>query len=545
MPDEKLPGTLPANLTESEASPTSVAEVQTPVATLAELDLRTYELIEPLGEGGMGEVYRCCDPALSRDLAIKVMKADLHDHPQVERRFLREARVTGSLQHPGIVAVHNLGRLADGRLHYTMRLVRGRTLADILKEEAGKPDRLPSLLAIFEKVCEAVAYAHSKRVIHRDLKPANIMVGKFGEVQVMDWGLAKLLTPEGEPIDERPQPEPGSTLIHTEPTDTPLDLTRAGTGIGTPAYMPPEQAQGDWELVDERADVFALGAMLCVILTGKPPYHGKDGNDILRRARLGDLADALARLEKCGADAALTELCRECLSVERQQRPRGAGMVALRVADYQAEVEARLRQAELERTEAEVKSREERKRRRLTLSLSAAVLLVFVAGTLISTLFAIDAHQQADAARKHAEDAENEKLRADAEKQLALQARDDEELALIEGLLLPIGRAIGALSETEVDAFTLLYGLRSDHTRLRFIEEGLRMPERAQRLALRAEWVIQAVIGLDGGRRQRAKEVLMRRLRQREAPQEVQTACVMLGIALDIQDPLLDERAGK
>jgi hypothetical protein len=485
-------------------------------------------------------------------LAIKVMKADCRDHPQVERRFLREARVTGSLQHPGIVAVHNLGRLVDGRLHYTMRLVRGRTFADILKEEAGKPERLPSLLAIFEKVCEAVAYAHSKHVIHRDLKPANVMVGKFGEVQVMDWGLAKLLTPEGKLADEEPRPETGGTLIHTEAADTPSDLTRAGTGIGTPAYMPPEQAQGDWELVDERADVFALGAMLCVILTGQPPYSGKDGNDLLRRARRGDLADALARLEKCGADAVLTELCRECLSVERQQRPRDAGMVALRVADYQAEVEARLRQAELERTEAEVKSREERKRRRLTLSLSAAVLLVFIAGTLFSTLFAIDAHRQADAARKHAEKAENEKVRADknarqaeAEKQLALRARDDEELALIEGLLLPIGRAIGPLSETEVDAFTLLNGLRSDHTRLRFIEEGLRMPERAQRLALRAEWVIQAAIGLDEALRQKVKEVLMRRLRQVEAPREVQTACVMLGIALDIQDPLIDERAGE
>jgi serine/threonine-protein kinase len=153
--------------------------------------------------------------------------------------------------------------------------VRGRTLADILKDEAGKPERLPELLAIFEKVCEAVAYAHSKRVIHRDLKPSNIMVGKFGEVQVMDWGLAKLLGAQGGPADEEPRIEAASTLIHTEAADTPSDLTRAGSGIGTPEYIPPEPAQGDWELVDERADVFALGAILCLILTGRSLYSGR------------------------------------------------------------------------------------------------------------------------------------------------------------------------------------------------------------------------------------------------------------------------------
>src|SRR5262249_49362408 len=147
MSDEKLPGTLPTNRTDLEASPPFVGENKTPA-----LDLRDYQLIEPLGQGGMGEVYRSCDPALSRDLAIKVMKPEFRNHPAVERRFLREARVTGSLQHPGIVAVHNLGRLADGRLHYTMRLVRGRTFADILKDDAGRAERLPSLLAIFEKV---------------------------------------------------------------------------------------------------------------------------------------------------------------------------------------------------------------------------------------------------------------------------------------------------------------------------------------------------------------------------------------------------------
>ena len=355
-----------------------------PIAPLAEtpagLDLRGYELIEPLGAGGMGEVYRACDPALGRDLAVKVMKPQRHNSTGAERRFLREARVTGSLQHPGIVPVHNLGRLTDGRLHYTMRLVRGRTFADILKDEAGKPERLPHLLAIFEKVCQAVAYAHSKKVIHRDLKPANIMVGRFGEVQVMDWGLAKLLTLDDGPAAPEPAGEVGGTLIHTEPTDTPLDLSRTGAGLGTPAYMPPEQALGEWDAVDERADVFALGSILCEILTRQPAYNDQDGNAVLRQSRRGDLAEALARLEQCGADPTLTALCRECLTPAREGRPRDAGVVADRVAAYQAEVQERLRRAELERTEAQVKAREERKRRRLAVILAAVVVLLVVGG---------------------------------------------------------------------------------------------------------------------------------------------------------------------
>jgi serine/threonine-protein kinase len=380
-------------------SPPFVAPTAPPAAPTTELDLRGYELMEMLGGGGMGEVYRCCDPALGRDLAIKVMKADLRGHPQSEQRFLREACVTGSLQHPGIVPVHNLGRLADGRLHYTMRLVRGRTFADILREEAGQPERLPYLLGIFEKICQAVAYAHSKRVIHRDLKPANVMVGRFGEVQVMDWGLAKVLASEDASLASEETTDAAGTRIPTESRDTPADLSRMGSGMGTPAYMPPEQALGEWETVDERADVFALGSILCEMLTGEPAYSGGNGDERLRRARRGDMTEAQARLQQCGADAALTALCRSCLSLEREGRPRDAGAVAKHVADYQAEVQERLRRAELERVAAETRARgeqaraavehertrealgrvvAERRAKRRTLALAAALMLLVV-----------------------------------------------------------------------------------------------------------------------------------------------------------------------
>jgi serine/threonine-protein kinase len=328
----------------------------------------------------MGEVYRCGDDALRRDLAIKVLRPELRGNADAEERFLREARLTGSLQHPGVVPVHHLGRLTDGRLCYTMKLVRGRTLADLLGDEPDGPERLPRLLAIVEKVCQAVACAHSRGVIHRDLKPSNVMVGEFGEVQVMDWGLAKELS------RAEPAAAPDEVTENVETVgraEEAADLSRAGAALGTPAYMSPEQAAGDWDIVDERADVFALGAVLCQVLTGRPPYHGPDRDDLLRRARRGDLAGALRRLKRCAGDAARVDLCRDCLAAEREGRPRHAGVVAERLASYQAEVRERLRQAELERARAEVQALWERKRRRLRVVLALAALLLLAGGAAV------------------------------------------------------------------------------------------------------------------------------------------------------------------
>src|SRR5262249_32681315 len=153
---------------------------------------------------------------------------------------------------------------------------KGRTLAQLLKER-GSPDDLPRFLAIFEQVCQTVAYAHARGVIHRDLKPTNVMVGSFGEVQVMDWGLAKVLK-EGGLADEPPAPEepaPAVSVIQTVRSGSEADASQAGSALGTPAYMAPEQAGGDVERVDRRADVFGLGSILCEILTGQPAYIGR------------------------------------------------------------------------------------------------------------------------------------------------------------------------------------------------------------------------------------------------------------------------------
>jgi hypothetical protein len=209
-----------------------------------------YEIVERLGQGGMGTVYRAHDRELGRDVALKVL--NLADPAGwTVARLRREARILASLEHPGLVPVHDLGTLPDGRLYYVMRLVRGQRLDEHVREERS----LPARLKLFERICEAVAFAHAQGVLHRDLKPENVMVGPFGEVLVLDWGVAKRL---GE-SDPPPPAEPGAGA-GTE------RVTARGTVLGTPGYMAPEQARGA-EAVDERADVYALGAMLCFLAT--------------------------------------------------------------------------------------------------------------------------------------------------------------------------------------------------------------------------------------------------------------------------------------
>ena len=193
-----------------------------------------------------------------------------------------------------------------------------------------------------------MAYAHARGVIHRDLKPSNVMVGSFGEVQVMDWGLAKVL-PRGGVVDDAQagKQDRQETVIATarSGSDEP-DLSHAGSVMGTPSYMAPEQARGEIDRVDERADVFALGSILCEVLTGEPAFLGRSPGEILRKAALGDTADALARLDGCGADAELVALARDCLAREPEDRPRHAGAVAERITAYLAGVQERVRAAE-------------------------------------------------------------------------------------------------------------------------------------------------------------------------------------------------------
>jgi serine/threonine-protein kinase len=346
-----------------------------------------------LGRGGMGAVYRARDPDLGRPLAVKVLRAELAGDAAMARRFLEEARVAGQLQHPGVAPVHEVGRTADGRPFIAMKLVRGRTLADLLAGRKSPSDDLPRFISIFEQVCQALAYAHSRGVVHRDVKPANVMVGDFGEVQVMDWGLAKVLTP-GALGEEAVAASEASTLYTARGGE---DATRAGSVLGTLAYMPPEQARGEVSRVDERSDVFGLGAVLCEILTGLPPYAGAQAEQH-RQARQANLEAARARLAACGADAELVGLARACLAPEPDGRPRDAGKVAAAVAAYRAGVQERLRRAELAKAAAEAKAVEGRKRRRVLLALAGVVLLALAGAGVVGWWYAQDRAARAAAA---------------------------------------------------------------------------------------------------------------------------------------------------
>jgi serine/threonine-protein kinase len=328
-----------------------------------------YELLRELGRGGMGVVVLSHDRHMGRELALKVLPAEHRDRPQQVQRFLNEARITGRLQHPGIVPVYDQGELPDRRPYFTMKLVQGRTLAELLKERPDPAHDLPRFLTIFEQVCQAVAYAHSRGVIHRDLKPHNVMVGAFGEVQVMDWGLAKVLA----------QKDDGHGTASSNDSPSPVD-TMPGEVMGTPAYMAPEQARGEAGALDGRTDVFGLGAILCDILTGRPPFAGANSHEALARAQAGDHGEALARLGACGAEAELVRLAEACLAAEPSGRPADAGAVAAAMTAYLAGVQERLRRAELERAAAQAKAREERKRRRLALGLAAAVVSLVAVG---------------------------------------------------------------------------------------------------------------------------------------------------------------------
>ena len=335
------------------------------------------ELYEEIGRGGMGRVLRGRDTDLRRELAVKVLREEYSGDVDVERRFVEEAQIGGQLQHPGIVPVYELGRFPDRRPFFTMKLVNGQTLTDLLKDRPDVSHAQARFLVVFEQVCQTVAYAHSKGVIHRDLKPANVMVGAFGEVQVMDWGLAKVL---GKPNGADPQATTARSVIQTARAGSTAENDNRTGVVGTPAFMAPEQARGDVDSVDERADVFGLGAILCVILTGQAPYPPADRNGTLQAAAGGDLTEAFSRLENSGADAELVDLARACLAPERECRPGNGQDVAERVEAYRTGVAERLRHAELERVAAEARMVEERKRRRLAIGLAAAVLALALTG---------------------------------------------------------------------------------------------------------------------------------------------------------------------
>jgi len=231
-----------------KVSDSAIARLRAAVES-PDLEGSRYHLLDKLGQGGMGGVYRVEDSILGRQVAMKVVAVP-DSTSSLADRLLREAQIIARLEHPGIVPVHDVGTLPDGRVFYTMKLVQGKRL-DAHAAELGT---IPERLRLVQKVCDAVSFAHARGVLHRDLKPQNVMVGPFGEVLVMDWGLSKIIREQ-----EATRPSDSSPILSFVSIQ---DGTSHGSVLGTPGYMSPEQERGDNTAIDERSDVFSLGAIL-------------------------------------------------------------------------------------------------------------------------------------------------------------------------------------------------------------------------------------------------------------------------------------------
>ena len=279
-----------------------------------------YTRVQVLGAGGMGEVLLVNDRELQRRSAMKVLLPEIAERPSEIARFLEEARTTAQLEHPGIIPVHELGRLDDGRWYFTMKEVRGRTLSEVIARVHETGHGLRRVVGGFLRVCEAVAYAHDRGVVHRDLKPENVMVGEHGEVLVLDWGLARVtgatLRPEVQAV---------------QGPDKPAN-TREGAVSGTPAYMPPEQARGENAEVHPTADVYSLGAVLFELLYGRAPYVGRTGLSVLMKVM--SAGPELPLGGRVAVPEGLEEIRLKAMDRDASKRYRHAGDLARDVASW-------------------------------------------------------------------------------------------------------------------------------------------------------------------------------------------------------------------
>jgi formylglycine-generating enzyme required for sulfatase activity/serine/threonine protein kinase len=355
MPDEEGPRTIPTErgprTNPDGEDPRTIPEA-VPAAGLPAGGDR-YELGEELGRGGVGRVVRARDRAIGRPVALKTLQEGAGATPGQTARFVEEARITGQLEHPSVIPIYDLGVLGDGQPFYAMRVVGRTSLKDVLRDPARRADwSFARLCGAFVQVCRAMAYAHTRGVVHRDLKPGNILLGQYGEVYVADWGIAKVLRAPGAPgAPGAPAEEDGQTPTRPGGGVTPTpegstgerpapwgsegaarDGTQMGSSLGTPGYMPPEQVRGEWDRLDHRADLFALGAVLYEMLTGRRPFEGRSAFEVLEATVHRE--PLAPRALRPGCPLVLEELCGRMLQKRAEDRPGSAAEVAAEVEAY-------------------------------------------------------------------------------------------------------------------------------------------------------------------------------------------------------------------
>lgn len=282
-----------------------------------------YEMGESLGQGGGGRVLRAFDRVLGRHVAMKILRPESAEHATILQRFVFEAQTTGRLEHPNIVPIYDFGALPSGEVFYTMREVRKHSLREVLHELRRRSDwaeeeyNLVRMVMILQQVCQALHYAHVRGVVHRDIKPDNIMLGDYGEVLVMDWGLARTLS-----------------TLSPHPQGLPKNLDELGQTLGTPAYMSPEQARGELDLVDQLSDVYSLGALLYEILTLEAPYRGNSPLDIMWSVVDGNLQIPSERCPDREIPEELESICLRAMAHGRHARFQSAKQLHDALADW-------------------------------------------------------------------------------------------------------------------------------------------------------------------------------------------------------------------
>ena len=371
-----------------------------PRQTSMDLVLPTrYRSLEMIGSGGVGSVWRALDTTMDRSVAIKMLRSDLTQHELARTKLQSEAQLTGRLQHPGIPPVYDRGQLANGAPYFAMKLVEGQTLGFIMQTDDPARTELESLLPIFLNVAQTLAYAHDQGLVHRDLKPENIMVGQFGEVQVMDWGMARNFDAAPTPLvgDQQlanqescatsgspaVQPSEDPALPDDQTLRSAPSATRQGDIVGTPAYMAPEQARGELDRISPQTDVFSLGIILFEIISHQRAYPNQSADSILKSLQDSqplNLADRLPRT----TPPPLVDICIRCCANDPASRYDDASHVAAAIEQYQVEASRKREQLELERQTWQIQQREDRKRSQVRWTAAAIILAVSLLGTCIS-----------------------------------------------------------------------------------------------------------------------------------------------------------------